>query len=436
MAAVGVLALAAWPAAPLRAGQATTTTASPDTPSAVVTLPLTTTTTAPSRPSQPQTPASDQPPDEAPPEEAPPEEAPPPPVSVPPPAVPPQPAPGAEGVRRALATQLRRAERTAAAADAALAEAAARVAAVRARFDELQRRYEQAELRRGAALARLARARAELRVRAVGAYTGDDLARVNLLLSAEDVNAYVRRAGLLEGLLEDGRRAVREYEAARRAVGREIAALVSEQNRVSSELTVAEASAQEALAAAADAGAVRDALRAGSLIAVSGFVFPVAAEHSFSNDFGAPRMVGTPLEHRHEGTDIFAEWGAPVVACERGILTRIGTDRLGGQKLWLVGQSGTAYYYAHLSAYAPGVTDGALVEAGTLVGFVGDTGNARGGRPHLHFEVHPGGGAAVNPYYLLRAAAAANEGLPPRPASTLPPGGGASPSTTVARRAR
>jgi murein DD-endopeptidase MepM/ murein hydrolase activator NlpD len=331
---------------------------------------------------------------------------------------------------RALAAQLAAAQRNVAAAHAAVAEAGRRLAAVRARFEDLQRRWEDAEARRGAALARLVRAQADLRRRAVGAYTGDDLRHLNLLLSADDVNTYVRRAGLLEGVIAQGRRAVREYAAAKEAVGREVAALVREQNRTSSELSLAEAAAQDALVAAADAATVRDALQAGSLIAVSGFVFPVADAHRFSNDFGAPRMVGTPFEHRHEGTDIFAAWGAPVVACERGILTRIGTDRLGGQKLWLVGQSGTAYYYAHLSAYAPGVADDVVVEAGTLIGFVGDTGNARGGAPHLHFEVHPGGGRAVNPYYLLRAVDRADDSLPAGAPSTIPPPGGA-PSTTV-----
>jgi murein DD-endopeptidase MepM/ murein hydrolase activator NlpD len=422
-----VLLLGAVPPVVGAAPTTTTTPAGQSVAPPIVTLPgATTTTTAPPTTAPP----ADAPSDEAPPDEVPP------PVSVPPPANPPEPRPDGGAAGRALAAQLKAAEKAAARADAALADAGSRLAAVRARFEELQRRYEDAEARRGAALARLGRARAELRTRAVGAYTGDNLARVNLLLSVDDVNAYVRRAGLLEGVLADGRRAVREYEAAKRAVGREIAELVSEQNRVSSELTLAEAAAQEALAVVADAHAVRDALRAGSLIAVSGFVFPVAAEHSFSNDFGAPRMVGTPLEHRHEGTDVFAEWGAPLVACERGILVRVGTDRLGGQKLWLVGQSGTAYYYAHLSAFAPGVADGVLVEAGTLIGFVGDSGNARGGRPHLHFEVHPGGGPAVNPYYLLRAVDAAGEGGPDAPPSTLAPPGAASTTTTAPRRVR
>ena len=80
----------------------------------------------------------------------------------------------------------------------------------------------------------------------------------------------------------------------------------------------------------------------------------------------------------------------------------MGTDVLGGTKLWLKGESGTYYYYAHLKAFAEGLANGDVVEAGDLVGVVGDTGNAKGGAPHLHFEIHPDGGPAVNPYPLLK----------------------------------
>jgi murein DD-endopeptidase MepM/ murein hydrolase activator NlpD len=113
-------------------------------------------------------------------------------------------------------------------------------------------------------------------------------------------------------------------------------------------------------------------------------------------------MLGTEFAHAHQGTDIMAPMGTPLVACERGIVSKIGTDSLGGNKLWLKGESGTFYYYAHLSRFADGLRDGQLVDAGTLIGYVGDTGNAQGGAPHLHFEIHPDGGAAVNPYPLLK----------------------------------
>jgi murein DD-endopeptidase MepM/ murein hydrolase activator NlpD len=130
----------------------------------------------------------------------------------------------------------------------------------------------------------------------------------------------------------------------------------------------------------------------------------VIGPHAFGSDFGAPRMVGTPDQHTHEGNDIAAPLGAQLVSVEPGMVVAMGTDRLGGIKLWLAGRSGTYYYYAHLSKFADDVHEGDLVPAGTVVGYVGNTGNAAGGIPHLHFEIHPNGGPAVDPYQYLAAA--------------------------------
>ena len=146
-------------------------------------------------------------------------------------------------------------------------------------------------------------------------------------------------------------------------------------------------------------------------------VFPVAGDYNFVDTFLAPRMYGTPDAHRHQGTDVFAPAGTPLVATERGIVVRIGEIRLGGLRLWLIGESGTHYYYAHLSGFAD-VTEGQFVEAGTELGYVGNTGNAINTPPHLHIQVHPGGGRAVNPYPLLRQLAdrdaeLAEQGLAP-----------------------
>jgi hypothetical protein len=120
------------------------------------------------------------------------------------------------------------------------------------------------------------------------------------------------------------------------------------------------------------------------------------------------------------------------VACERGVLVRIGTDVLGGTKLWLVGASGTRYFYAHLSGFADGVVEGKVVQPGDVVGYVGNTGNAATTPAHLHFQVHPGGGAAVNPYPLLRVSDTASvpsgstvawplRAATPAPAAPAPP---------------
>ncbi len=147
-----------------------------------------------------------------------------------------------------------------------------------------------------------------------------------------------------------------------------------------------------------------EAFSIGSEVFIEGVVFPIARPYSLPliDSFGFPRMPGTADEHWHEGIDIFAPKGTPLLATERGVIARLGSGRLGGLKFWLVGESGSEWYYAHLDSFAPGLTNGMVVEAGDLVGYVGNTGNARTTPPHLHMELHPGGGRPVNPYPILK----------------------------------
>lgn len=121
--------------------------------------------------------------------------------------------------------------------------------------------------------------------------------------------------------------------------------------------------------------------------------------NSFVDTWGAPRSGG----RAHQGTDVMAPYNVPVYAFTNGVITRLNSGRLGGIQLYLRGDDGNEYFYAHLSGYAESSYVGKRVEAGERIAYNGDTGNARG-TPHVHFELHPGGGRAINPYPYLRAA--------------------------------
>jgi hypothetical protein len=135
----------------------------------------------------------------------------------------------------------------------------------------------------------------------------------------------------------------------------------------------------------------------GATIATSGAACPVAGPVMFTNDWGAPRPGG----RTHKGNDLFAPHGTALVAIESGTIGRVNnTDRgLGGLTVWLHGHSGNRYYYAHNSRNA--VTTGQRVTSGEVIAYLGRTGNAATTPPHLHFEVHPPGSPAVNPFPLL-----------------------------------
>jgi murein DD-endopeptidase MepM/ murein hydrolase activator NlpD len=138
-------------------------------------------------------------------------------------------------------------------------------------------------------------------------------------------------------------------------------------------------------------------------------VFPVeaAARPEFSDAFGS-----------HRGTDIFAAAGSLVIAVDSGQV-RNGIDPKGGQVVWLQADDGTVYYYAHLSTWVG--TFPRRVSMSEEIGTVGTTGNAKGTTPHLHFEVHPNGLDAVDPYPLLLDVAPHGSLKLPVPVLPLPP---------------
>ncbi|NNC90938.1 MAG: M23 family metallopeptidase [Acidimicrobiia bacterium] len=134
-------------------------------------------------------------------------------------------------------------------------------------------------------------------------------------------------------------------------------------------------------------------------VPVGGLVCPVQGPHHFRDSWGAPRSGG----RTHQGVDMMADRGTPLVAIESGTVARLRDGGLGGITVWLIGDSGSEYYYAHMNGWAPGLAQGQRVDVGGSLGTVGSTGNAPEEWPHLHFEIHPGGGDAINPYPTVDA---------------------------------
>lgn len=180
--------------------------------------------------------------------------------------------------------------------------------------------------------------------------------------------------------------------------------------------------------------------RATPSLGQAGYVFPVYGPSSFVDTFGAFR--GNVSGDWHHGDDVYAPVGTPLLAVADGLVFSVGWNAVGGWRLWLRDARGNEFYYAHLSAYSPLAVDGAVVRAGDVLGFVGDTGDAEGTPSHLHFEIHPvrllgrGYDGAVDPTAYLdswrrppleirfeaaadRTASAQVSGLAPKPGAFL-----------------
>ncbi|MES3024936.1 MAG: M23 family metallopeptidase [Pseudomonadota bacterium] len=139
------------------------------------------------------------------------------------------------------------------------------------------------------------------------------------------------------------------------------------------------------------------AMRLTSMPAPTQLAMPVAntKRTAIRDTWHAPRAPG----RRHEGIDIFAKRGTPVLASTEGIVYSRGENSLGGNVVWVLGPGGQRHYYAHLDQ--PSIVGAReRVQAGTLLGYVGNTGNAKTTPPHLHYGVYTSGGA-INPYPLL-----------------------------------
>ncbi len=289
--------------------------------------------------------------------------------------------------------------------DAQTQNRATSVAATRA-----QERVDRLSSRERRAMVKLDAARLMFEDRVRWAYTRGPTASLEGFLQSRTAAQLTGRKAMVQFVLEQDTAAVSRYLELRNDVGAAVTTAsdrleIAERAHARTQLAENEARADAALTTLVVS--MWNRARRGP----RDLVFPVVGTYAFGSDFGAPRMVGSPDEHQHQGNDIAAPLGAQLVAVEPGMVVAMGNDRLGGIKLWLAGRSGTYYYYAHLVSFAPEIHEGDIVPAGAVLGFVGNTGNARGGIPHLHFEIHPAAGPAVDPYpYLAAARAAATNG--------------------------
>jgi peptidoglycan LD-endopeptidase LytH len=317
-----------------------------------------------------------------------------------------------------------------------VAAAEARVTAARRGANEAAQRYDDAQTTYYGLEEEIARTKQQVAglqhdadalaavatARALEAYKGGN-ANLDAIIGGVDVMDAMRRGALLDRVNAEGNNAVDKLGAMAEDLHLQQAALdqkLAQQARLVADLQARRVEMQNSLAEAEraeqelkarlererkaaelqarlkkarDAAAASSGRSRGTVAVTGAFQCPVPGS-SFTDTFGAPRSGG----RRHQGVDMMAGYGTPIHAVVSGTASH-STSGLGGNQIWLAGNDGNKYFYAHLQAYVGGPGP---VNAGDTIGKVGDTGNARG-TPHLHFEIHPGGGPAVNPTPTVRA---------------------------------
>jgi peptidoglycan LD-endopeptidase LytH len=292
---------------------------------------------------------------------------------------------------------------------AELDEATARVEALR--FRENGRRLTIARI--DLEINKVRDQRLRLQERAVAAarriYMASNSDTLDVLLSSESVAEIASRTQSLAQLSESDEQSLEELAAADLRL-RELqddlisktdgltairASLDSESDRLQAQFEALTDEYNELKQKLEEAARKAAANTAGEVVySANGMACPIAAPNSFIDSWGYPRPGG----RTHKGTDMMAAMGAPVVAITNGRITYEGTGITAGKWLILSGDDGNSYYYMHNQS---NLISSGRVKAGQQIATVGDTGNAIGGPPHVHFEYHPGGGGPVNPYPLL-----------------------------------
>lgn len=306
-----------------------------------------------------------------------------------------------------------------AAAKKALAAAEREATAATAVYERALGRFLLTEEKIGKTRSAIVRARSRvdrlgqrLDARAREAYVLGGSSTLELLLEAESFSEFSDRMVFLNQIAQDDTDLVVRVSVLSEQLRRHRVDLSRLGRRQADTLQIVEEKKQEIYEKLEEAQALRDKyqtklrseLAVASIIRASGStaIIPGAVLEacpvpgsSFVDSWGAPRSGG----RRHEGTDMMAGYGTPVYAAQAGTVAH-SSSGLGGLTAYVYGDSGDTTMYMHLQGYSE-VSAGTHVAAGTLIAFVGDSGNAAGS-PHVHFEYHPGGGAAVNPYpYVL-----------------------------------
>lgn len=271
------------------------------------------------------------------------------------------------------------------------------------KLDEAEVKLEKIDRQIAVTERELAAARARLRSRVGMMYrSSSGLGMLDVVLAADTYEDMVTRIDFLYRIGRADAAAVAEVEALQARLASQRAQLSAQRKKRQAAVSALrkERNALARKMAAKQAQYSRLAGIAGFSTPVPkgamGWVFPVRGVCYYGNTWGASRSGG---RRRHKGTDIMAARGTPCVAVLSGsVSSRDGG--LGGKTIWLTADNGDSFYYAHLDRW---VVRSGRVRKGQLIATVGSTGNAAGGAPHLHFEYHPHGGSAVNPYPYLRS---------------------------------